>query len=402
MDGTDGQNGTNGTDGVSPTVTVTDITGGHQVSITDASSTQTFNVMNGADGRDGTNGTNGTDGVSPTIDVVTITGGHRVDITDAQGSESFTVMDGADGQDGTNGQDGVSPTVSVTSITGGHQVSITDAQGTDTFNVMDGQDGQNGTNGTDGVTPDITMTATADATSSANPTVTVTKGGTTANPTFALAFSGLKGEAGANGQGVPTGGTAGQVLAKVDGTDYNTEWVTPSGGGGETLTEIYETVSGETVNSLFTALCSLISVDDTIVIHSNSLLPLSLVFVGTINVATLSGTPAITFSTISASSGQYDAYGAYILMPRRWQRTAYSSFETQQSFEAYEKSWRDGGWKYRYYFGMAPSYEIGTSGVPQCVKPSVSVSGSSVVMRMPNVSINNLTISSGIKVYKVG
>lgn len=33
------------------------------------------------------------------------------------------------------------------------------------------------------------------------------------------------------GQGVPAGGTAGQVLAKVDGTNYNTEWITPSGGG---------------------------------------------------------------------------------------------------------------------------------------------------------------------------
>ena len=30
--------------------------------------------------------------------------------------------------------------------------------------------------------------------------------------------------------GIPNGGTANQVLAKVDGTDYNTQWVTPSGG----------------------------------------------------------------------------------------------------------------------------------------------------------------------------
>ena len=37
----------------------------------------------------------------------------------------------------------------------------------------------------------------------------------------------LKGAAGAAGQGVPTGGTAGQVLRKIDGTDYNTEWATP-------------------------------------------------------------------------------------------------------------------------------------------------------------------------------
>jgi hypothetical protein len=37
---------------------------------------------------------------------------------------------------------------------------------------------------------------------------------------------GVQGEAGA---GVPTGGTAGQVLAKVDGDDYHTEWVDQTG-----------------------------------------------------------------------------------------------------------------------------------------------------------------------------
>ena len=39
---------------------------------------------------------------------------------------------------------------------------------------------------------------------------------------------GPAGTPGANGQGVPVGGTTGQVLAKVDGSDYNTQWVTPS------------------------------------------------------------------------------------------------------------------------------------------------------------------------------
>lgn len=34
------------------------------------------------------------------------------------------------------------------------------------------------------------------------------------------------------GVGVPPGGTAGQVLKKVDGEDYNTEWEDESGGGG--------------------------------------------------------------------------------------------------------------------------------------------------------------------------
>jgi hypothetical protein len=33
--------------------------------------------------------------------------------------------------------------------------------------------------------------------------------------------------------GLPTGGTTGQVLTKVDSVDYNVEWTTPSAGGGE-------------------------------------------------------------------------------------------------------------------------------------------------------------------------
>ena len=48
---------------------------------------------------------------------------------------------------------------------------------------------------------------------------------------------GPQGDAGAQGDpgvGVPVGGTAGQVLAKIDGTNYNTEWVDQSGGAGVT------------------------------------------------------------------------------------------------------------------------------------------------------------------------
>jgi len=41
----------------------------------------------------------------------------------------------------------------------------------------------------------------------------------------------LEGPQGPAGQGIPTGGTAGQVLAKIDSTNYNTQWTTPSGGG---------------------------------------------------------------------------------------------------------------------------------------------------------------------------
>lgn len=51
---------------------------------------------------------------------------------------------------------------------------------------------------------------------------------------------GAQGPKGDPGQGVPAGGTAGQVLTKKSVTDYDTEWKTPSGGGGDTNEVIIE------------------------------------------------------------------------------------------------------------------------------------------------------------------
>lgn len=48
----------------------------------------------GATGPQGPKGTDGTDGVSPTVTVTDINGGHRVEITDATGTKTFDVMDG--------------------------------------------------------------------------------------------------------------------------------------------------------------------------------------------------------------------------------------------------------------------------------------------------------------------
>lgn len=50
-----------------------------------------------------------------------------------------------------------------------------------------------------------------------------------------IPYTGPTGATGAAGQGVPTGGTTGQVLAKIDATNYNTHWITPSGGGSGNL-----------------------------------------------------------------------------------------------------------------------------------------------------------------------
>ena len=70
-----------------------------------------------------------------------------------------------------------------------------------------GIQGIQGEQGEIGPTPNITMSATADATSSANPSVEVTKSGTAEAPSFALAFSGLKGTKGDTGNTGATGAT---------------------------------------------------------------------------------------------------------------------------------------------------------------------------------------------------
>ena len=122
-----------------------------------------------------------------------------------------------------------------------------------------GEQGDPGAQGPAGTNATITSaTATVDNTTG-TPACEITLGGTASARTFTFAFTGIKGAQGAQGpagqkgeqgdpgaagakgdpgaqgpagEGVPTGGTAGQVLTKVDGTNYNTQWSTltiPSG-----------------------------------------------------------------------------------------------------------------------------------------------------------------------------
>lgn len=54
------------------------------------------------DGERGEDGSDGVDGVSPTIATTQITGGYNLEITDATGTKTITLLNG---QDGTNGRD---------------------------------------------------------------------------------------------------------------------------------------------------------------------------------------------------------------------------------------------------------------------------------------------------------
>lgn len=98
-------------------------------------------------GEKGDTGANGQDGYSPTVSMTDVSGGTKLDITDVNGVHTTTILNGTNGS---NGQDGFSPVVSVTQTSTGHTVSITDKEGTQIFDVLNGVNGQDGQNGADG------------------------------------------------------------------------------------------------------------------------------------------------------------------------------------------------------------------------------------------------------------
>lgn len=89
-------NAKDGNDGYSPTVNVSEISGGNEVTITDKSGSKTFNVMDG-DSIKSIVRTDGT-GAAGTTDTYTIT-------TSSGGTSTFTVTNGKNGADGTGSGD---------------------------------------------------------------------------------------------------------------------------------------------------------------------------------------------------------------------------------------------------------------------------------------------------------
>lgn len=198
-DGAQGKDGSPGVDGISPTLSISDIPGGHRVTITDASGEKSFDVLNGDAESDKlwkpTVSADGTISWTKTTEENTPT---PQNIKGAQGSP------GTPGADGMPGADGVSPSIAVTQITGGHHVSVTDAAGTKGFDVLDGAKGDDGAPGIPG-SPGAAGTPGADGTTftpsvDVNGDLSWTNDGGKPNPAT-VNIKGPKGDKGENGDG---------------------------------------------------------------------------------------------------------------------------------------------------------------------------------------------------------
>lgn len=151
------------------------------------------------------------------------------------GQQGATGPAGPQGATGASGSPGANGSQGVTGATG--------ASGTPGTQGPSGPTGPAGTAGGQGATgatgaSGVPGTAGASGTPGTNGQVGATGASGTPGSVGATGAPGTQGATGATGatgtpgQGVPTGGTTGQVLAKNSGTNFDTEWVTVSGGGG--------------------------------------------------------------------------------------------------------------------------------------------------------------------------
>jgi hypothetical protein len=195
----------------------------------------------GTSGEAGTSGTSGTSGAAGTSGEAGTSGTSGEAGTSGTSGEAGTSgTSGEAGTSGTSGENGTSGTSGEngTSGTSGFGTSGTSGFGTSGTSGENGTSGTSGENGTSGTSGE----AGTSGTSGENGTSGTSGENGTSGTSGEAGTSGTSGESGTSGQGVPAGGTTSQVLAKIDGTDYNTEWVDQSGGGGGVSTIVNNTV----------------------------------------------------------------------------------------------------------------------------------------------------------------
>lgn len=122
---------------------------------------------------------------------------------------------------------------------------------------------------------------------------------------------------GADGQGVPVGGSTGQILAKIDGTDYNTEWINaPS--NSMTQTEItatsYTAVSADFAGNIVRLMNNASA--QTITVNSGLTAPepLTVVQIGAGTVSFAAGA-SVTIYSLDSNLDIAGQYGSATLIP---------------------------------------------------------------------------------------
>lgn len=166
-----------GKDGTSTTVSVSDIEGGHRITITDANGTKTVDVMDGEDGQGGAPGASGKDGNG--IKSAVLNADYTLTLTFDDGTSYTTPsIRGATGATGSPGNDG-SNGVSATHSWNGTVLTVTSASGTSSADLK-GDKGDTGSDGTS-VTVKSVSESTADGgsnvvTFSDGKTVTINNG----------------------------------------------------------------------------------------------------------------------------------------------------------------------------------------------------------------------------------
>jgi len=206
------------------------------ITVDQATETTTVTISNdqGLQGPQGTIGLTGPEGPASTVpgpagpsnvlDVGTVSGGTTASATITGTSPSQTLnLVLPKGDTGPTGN-GIS---NITRTSGNGAAGTTDTftitytnGSTTTFQVY------NGTNGTNGRGITSIVRSSGNGTAGTTDTYTINYTDSTTST-----FNVVNGANGTNGQGVPAGGTANQVLSKIDGTSYNTQWATPAATG---------------------------------------------------------------------------------------------------------------------------------------------------------------------------
>jgi hypothetical protein len=194
--------------------------------------------------------------VSPITQSVEISSPGPQGATGSTGATGATGAQGSAGVKGDKGDTGTAATIAVGAAISGVTPSVTNV-GTNSAAIFDfvlpkgdtgntGATGAQGSAGANGSAATISVGTTTTLAAGAAATVTNTGSSSAGTLNFGIpqgsaGAAGAKGDTGDTGPGVAVGGTAGQVLAKIDGTNFNTQWITPSGGGGSGVAEVLGT-----------------------------------------------------------------------------------------------------------------------------------------------------------------